>query len=247
MNQEKIENERSFPHRERNHGGRVVAGLIIVAVGAGLLARKMGVDIPGWLFTWQVLLIVLGFFFGAKSGFRGFGWTIPVLIGLVMLVDEMMPGMYLQRYLWPVLLIVAGLFMIFRPRSHCKGPWTRYKENRGEQSMENTIDTTAIFGGVEKTIASKDFRGGEVNCVFGGAEIDLSQADIKGTVVLEANQIFGGTKLIIPPHWQLQSEVTAILGGIEDKRVVLKEGTDPDKVLILKGTCILGGMEIKSY
>ena len=37
--------------------------------------------------------------------------------------------------------------------------------------------------------------------MFGGAEINFMQADIQGRVELEVNQVFGGTKLIVPAHW----------------------------------------------
>jgi hypothetical protein len=72
------------------------------------------------------------------------------------------------------------------------------------------------------------------------------QADFEGRVVLEVTQILGGTKLIIPAHWEVQPEMLAVMGGIEDKRQV-HNGIASDKVLILKGTSVLGGIEIKSY
>ncbi|WP_460880125.1 hypothetical protein [Pontibacter rugosus] len=83
--------------------------------------------------------------------------------------------------------------------------------------------------------------------VFGGTELNLSQADMQHPVVLEATQIFGGTTLIIPPHWEVKSEMVAILGGIDDKRPVLPGGYDPNKAIILRGTSLFGGLQIKSY
>jgi predicted membrane protein len=104
-----------------------------------------------------------------------------------------------------------------------------------------------MFGGTKKNVISKDFKGGEVTCVFGGAEINLSQADINGKVVLEMHQVFGGTKLIVPPHWQVNhQETVAFMGGIEDRRPDTKD-TDPNKILILKGTSVFGGLDISSY
>jgi predicted membrane protein len=112
---------------------------------------------------------------------------------------------------------------------------------------EDFVDSAAIFGGIKKNIVSKNFKGGEVVSVFGGTELNLMQADIQHPVVLEATQIFGGTTLIVPPHWQIKSEMVAILGGIEDKRPAYQQGYDPNKILILKGTTLFGGLNIKSY
>ena len=101
---------------------------------------------------------------------------------------------------------------------------------------------------MKKNIISKNFRGGESVTVFGGTEINLTQADISGAVGLEITQIFGGTKLIVPANWTVQSkELVAILGGIDDKRPPVPNAGAPEKVLILKGTCLLGGIEIRSY
>jgi hypothetical protein len=68
-------------------------------------------------------------------------------------------------------------------------------------------------------------------------------------IVLDITQIFGGAKLIIPPHWKIQSEeIVSIFGSVEDKRPVLPESNyDSGKVLVLKGTNIFGGIDIKSY
>jgi predicted membrane protein len=57
--------------------------------------------------------------------------------------------------------------------------------------------------------------------------------------------MFGGTKLIVPSDWDVQSGVVTIFGGIEDKRQPAQ--INPVKVLYLDGTCIFGGVEIKSF
>jgi len=114
-------------------------------------------------------------------------------------------------------------------------------------SGDDVIDSTSIFGGVKKMITSKDFKGGEIVCFMGGAEYNLSQADITGPISIDIMQVFGGTKLIVPPHWEIKTETVAIFAGIEDKRPVQPGAFDPNKILVLKGTTIFGGIEIKSY
>jgi hypothetical protein len=41
----------------------------------------------------------------------------------------------------------------------------------------------------------------------------------------------------------------AIFGGVDDKRPMLANptGEETNKILILKGTCLLGGIDIRSY
>ena len=54
---------------------------------------------------------------------------------------------------------------------------------------------------------------------------------------------------IVPPHWRIHSDdLVCILGGIDDKRPLTNDlNYDPNKLLVIKGTCILGGIDIKSY
>lgn len=243
--------------------GRVISGSILIGIGLVFLAHQLGVEMPGWLFTWPVFLIALGLYVGAKHLFRNPGWLVMVVVGLVFLCEDIYQGFELHRFIIPFFLILAGVVVVFKPykgrfnrnrfQQYTKrGSPNEFKDsfcNRdAEDSNDDVIDSTSIFGGVKKNILTKNFKGGEVICIMGGAEINLSHADIQGTVVLEMIQIFGGAKLIIPANWEIRSEAVVILGSIEDKRQQLADSMDTtNKVLILKGTCIFGGIDIKSY
>jgi predicted membrane protein len=113
---------------------------------------------------------------------------------------------------------------------------------------EEVLDIAAVFGSVKKNIYSKNFKGGEVVCVFGGAEVNLAQANFETPqIVIDSVQIFGGAKLIIPADWTIHNEAVAIFGGIEDKRPQPVAIPIPEKILVLKGVVMFGGIEIKSY
>jgi predicted membrane protein len=255
----KPENDLMQRWESEHRRGRLFGGLIIVGVGVLFLAREMGALIPHWLFTWKFLLIVIGVFIGVKHSFRGFGWMVPIFIGGAFLMQDIYPELPLANYIWPVAIIAFGLMMIFRPRRNFRNyywrknygreKWKEYRHERQEgTTSENYLEINSVFSGVKKTILSKDFKGGEVNVVFGSAEINLSHADITGTVVIEINNVFGGTRLIVPPHWEVRSELNAVMGGVEDKRVIYKDAVhDAGKILILKGDVVFGGVDIQSY
>ena len=82
---------------------------------------------------------------------------------------------------------------------------------------------------------------------MGGSEIDLTQSDFTGRIVIDVTNIFGGTKMIVPPTWDVQNDITAIFGGVDDKRQISGVTLDPNKVLVLDGTCMFGGIEIRSF
>jgi hypothetical protein len=82
---------------------------------------------------------------------------------------------------------------------------------------------------------------------MGGSEINFMQADILEPVVVEVNNVFGGTKLIIPSNWDLKNEISAVFGGVEDKRNFNTSLPDSSKQIVLKGNCVFGGIEVANY
>lgn len=240
--------------------GRIFSGIILVVIGSLFFARKMGLDIPEWVFTWPMFFVALGFYIGAKHNFKNPGWIILVVFGLIMLYDKSNQDINLKEYFLPALLIGMGLMFIFKPYRGRKSWNKKFESLNGKfdqdgfscldatDTNENFVNITAIMGGVKKNVLSKDFKGGEVTCVMGGAEINLIQADINGKANLEINNILGGTKLILPANWEVVSEVMVVLGGIEDKRPMMNERVNAsEKTLIIKGSCIFGGIDIRSY
>ena len=176
----------------------------------------------------------------------------PTIIGLFFLVDFAYPEFSFRPYFWPLFLILMGLYFIVRPKRKKKDMRGHWGESLYGASLESGdwVDYTSFFGGIKKNVISKEFKGGEVTAVFGGAEVNLSQADITGTVNLDLTAVFGGVKLIVPPHWQIRSsDFTTVMGGVEDKRQVYKDAAAQlsDKVLNLTGTAVLGGIDIRSY
>lgn len=245
--------------------GHVWTGLFIILIGVAALLKASLTDMPDWVFSWQTFLIALGFFVGAKHGFRGGAWFILILIGGIFLLRDVYPDLPIRRYIWPVILIIVGAFLVLRPRRrHYCLPTDGQKKNDANSGIEEAtvveesytsqkdyaedfVDSTSVFGGAKKNIISKNFKGGDLVNIFGGTELDLSRADFTGTAEIEVTTVFGGTKLIIPSNWTLKSEVVTVFGGLEDKRSLHSMTENPDKILLLKGTVILGGIEIKSF
>lgn len=259
--------EERWRRRQQRHGekGRMWLGLFLLIIGGLYLAKASGVLFPAWFFTGPVLLIGIGLFIGVRHRFRSFGWAIPILIGGVLLADKLSPDLNLRPYLWPVILIAVGLLFIFRPKGrHCRRGGGRDDNALPEsnasttsdqdteqwaQAMEDgndVVDVTAVFGGVKKNVVSKNFKGGDVVSIMGGTELNLTAADFNGKVIVDSFNMFGGTKLIVPPDWEVQSNVVTIFGGVDDKRPPV-QNVAVGKVLYLDGTCLFGGIEIKSY
>ncbi len=264
--------ERSERWSPKNRGKKnIILGIFFVIIGGLLLAQKSGVDFPSWFFTWPVLLVGIGIVSGFRHNFKRGPWFILILVGGIFLADRISDDLYLRPYFWPILFIAVGFFII------SGGYFSRRRAIQGNDNLEsgvafeqadaadntfdasldnapadnyadsaNVLDVTAIFAGVKKNVLSKNFKGGDIVSVMGGSEINLSKADFNNKVVIDCFTMFGGTKLIVPPDWDIQSNVVAIFGGVDDKRPV-SSMYNLSKVLYLEGTCLFGGIEIRSY
>ena len=258
----------NFDHNPSKQSGKYIAGFILMAVGLVMLFKQLDLFFfPSWIFSWPMILIIIGLVKRGNNRSKNSSWLILIVVGCLFLLEKIFPGENIVRSGWPVIIIAAGLWMIFR-RNHTIGNNTFSKEayvnpdflnpdpeaqepqnaNRTEpESNEDYLSAFSIFGGIKKNILSKTFKGGEIVNIFGGTDLDFSHADINGQVIIDVVQLFGGTKLIVPPHWQVVSDVAAIFGGVNDKRIPHADVAASGKVLVLKGASIFGGVDIKSF
>lgn len=255
---ENTQNEFQNQITPRNH--RVWSGLILLAAGFLLLAYKMGAPIPSWIFTWPMILILIGVSIGIKRQFRTPGAFILIALGVIFLIDQNLADYNLRIYIAPLILIAIGLSFILRPRgrryhaiqaARWQSRFAKTPNSINPESAQNDdaeyLDVRSVLGGVKKNIVSKNFKGGEIVCFMGGAELNLTQADLQHPIVLDVTNVFGGTKLVVPSNWDIKNEVTTILGGIDDKRNLQALNPEKGKTVLLKGTCLFGGIEISDF
>ncbi len=255
-------------YAQRHVRNRIASGVILVGIGLVLFADKLGVILPHWLLTWPMLVVVIGLYSGFKHNFSNASWIIITAVGAVFLWDEMVLDLSLKPYVVPIVLVALGLIIILRPKKRNRF-WGDYRQQKWERKWgqrqnwysgeeyekatagadplsDDLININCVLSGVQRTVISKTFKGGRISCVLGGAEIDFTKADIQGTAVLQLHEILGGITLYVPSNWSVRNNISGILHGVEDeRRGAVQE--DPGKVLLLQGSAVLAGVEIKSY
>jgi len=249
-----------------NHSNRMWSGLILLIIGVVFFLRNFGVYFPHWIFSWHTILLVIGLSVGAKRNFNGGGWLVMVLIGGYFTLQDIF-GYDFSRYSFALALVAIGLVLILKPSRKSKFKaekevpdfnFNTSESSTGDSLEEETgkqyssdehdfIDSTNVFSGSKLQVVSKNFKGGDVISILGGCDLNLSQADFKDTVLLDVVAIFGGVKIIVPPSWIVKSEVTAVFGGIDDKRSVPSVIEEPRKILIIKGIALFGGVDIRNF
>lgn len=233
---------------ETHPANRRLLGLLFIVVGAILLMRFLDIlpfNIPYYFFSWKTILMALGIVFILSEKSKSTG-VILFTIGAVFLARDILRIDFatLLQLAIPILLLVIGL-VILMPRRR-----SRQIRHHGVtfQEVKGAMSEVNIFSGGTKYINSEDFNGGEITCIFGGAELNFKNSLLApGNNVLDVTCIFGGCTLYVPEDWTVHIETTNIFAGFTDNRLKanLNLATDPNKVLYVKGVLIFGGGEIK--
>jgi hypothetical protein len=164
---------------------------------------------------------------------------VIALIGAILLIRELGVTSIGFHELWPLILVLVGVSMLL-------GGTARGKilgEDRATPDSHSIVNAFAVLGGVQQSNNSQDFRGGESSAIMGGCEIDLRQASIQGEeAVISTFAMWGGIKIKVPPTWNVIVQGVPFLGGFDDKSV--KPADRSAKRLVVKGTAIMGGVEV---
>jgi predicted membrane protein len=226
--------------------GGLIPGAIILAVGIIFLLDGLGyVRARHFLQFWPMILIFVGISKLARRDARIWG-LIVLLFGVFLQLSELGIGHFTWSQFWPLLLIAGGAMAM----------WSAIQARRATPPMpegtldpRNTLDENAIFGGVEKRLNSREFRGGRLQAIFGGIELDLRDAEmIETEAVIHANAVFGGIELRVPETWFVAARGQGVFGGFSDS-TRYSPPSDPEKLkktLIVLGTALFGGVEIRN-
>ena len=217
---------------------RVITGIIITALGVSALLGALNI-FPFWetFGSWWPTLVILGGIFVLIGDFRrNYIWGIVLLIigGLLLLKTQGLLDFSFFSLIVPIIIIAAGLSVLLHTKNRSKI----------DTSSNNADDIAVIFSGSETKNKSKNYEGGKVTAIFGGAVLDLRDAKLSGQATLDVFALCGGIELRVPRDWKVVSKIAPIAGGVENK----SEGSDDHKgpVLVLTGTVTFGGVDIKT-
>lgn len=234
----------------RNNNQSIAIGGIIIVVGAIFLFRNLGYfdfNISRYLFNWYSWIILAGVITLAKNnGKDQIGYTLLAVGGAFLLMDlNIIPGFSIRTW-WPLILVAVGVSYILKAQNSTVPGGVK------PDGGIDFINDTNVFSGGEYHINSDNFKGGKITNIFGGGEYNLTRSKLSESSdsVLEVFVMFGGIELIVPPDWEVKSDVTALFGGFSNKKRSFQTETtltDRKKILYIRGTVLFGGGEIKSY
>lgn len=218
----------------------IMFGILVITFGVFWMMQSFNVLHPTLeraVFSWQAIVIAIGLVNLVNGTARWFGLFLLLLGAFFMSMRlDILPENWAAAF-WPSLIILVGFIIIFSTRKLFR------RKLHVSSGSNDYFEEVMIFAGSERKIVSRNFRGGQAISVFGGSQIDLTNCELaQGTHKIEVVSVFGGVKLIVPPDWNIKTEMVNVLGGFADKRSL--DRVNPDKLIIIEGVAIFGGGEL---
>jgi hypothetical protein len=114
-----------------------------------------------------------------------------------------------------------------------------------EDESANDVALVAIFGPLAFHSTAGAFRGGTLDCWYGGGIVDLRDATLdEGGAHIDVKAVFGGAQILVPDTWRVESTVGG-LGGARDVRPSAERPVTAP-LLTLSGFVAFGGLGVSS-
>jgi len=219
---------------------KTLIGVLIIIFAVVLLLRNMELIpyINMWKF-WPVFLIVIGLsqVLRPEESRQLLSGSIFIIVGGLFFLNNIHIIDFGIRELWPFILLIVGFGIL---RQAMIG-------SKSKDTESDFLNLTFILGGGDHKFNSKSMQGGKVSAIMGGGKIDLTDADmVEDEIFFDIFAFWGGVELIVPQNWQVNMRALPLLGGVENKTSPDPNGTSAVKKLTIRGTAIMGGMEVKN-
>jgi hypothetical protein len=219
----------------------IMWGLFLIIAAATLIANAVYDFMGVWklmIFIAIVLVVVLTIRFKQYSSL-----FIPLAVAGIIFAEPL--GIQAVTP-WPLLgaavLITIAASLIF------PNQWAGYHRiNTAEalESIENgDTDCAVKFGASTRYFTNENLEKAVLKCDFGNliAYFDEAKLNPEGaTLYISAN--FSGLELYIPKHWNVQNNMSVILGGVEEKGKNIPAPDSP--TLTIVGKASFSGIEIR--
>ncbi len=229
--------------------GRIIAGLIVIAVGVLFLLGTLDVvqtnigEVLGWIASILLLAFGLGILIARRA--RNVFFPIVLIgIGLFILLGNLGVDAYVY---WPVILIVIGGAILFGGRRRRKDRQRQHVTMSSTDSTTTTdseVNLSCTFGEVNERVESAAFTGGAVNITIGNVNLDLRDATVVDPPArLEVSLTMAGLSVRVPADWDVEMDNVITMGEAEDKRA-RTASTSGTPHLVISGKVTMGNLTI---
>jgi predicted membrane protein len=239
----------------------IIAGTLLILFNADVLSAQY----KPIIFSWQMLIIAVGFTF-LFTRISKVPSLIMMTLGAFLLLPKFnIDGLeFLKTNAMAIFFIAGGIVFLLhivlghrRLAKHCNAQHRRRHFHKNQDlcgifvsnsEKEDFIDYNCVCYSGKRKVDASNFKGGEVNCVFGNFELDLSEVHLaEGKNMLEVNTVFGYIILYVPSDWNIVVRQTTSFGTFADKRPNTHNDRNAARTLIISGSTVFGSGEIRTH
>lgn len=220
--------------------GNLIWGILLIAIGIIIGLNSLGIaDInlffDGW---WTLFIIVPNLIDMVKEPTKteNYIW-LGVGIVLLLCAQRILNIQIVGKLIFPFILVGIGLSLLLKDKV---GKKTKEKiKTLNEDGLEEYY---ATFSGQEINPKGDEFKGANLNAIFGGIDLNLTETQMQKDILINVTSVFGGVDIIVPTNVNVKVQSTSIFGGVNNK---VKKYTENFPTIYVKAFCLFGGADIK--
>jgi hypothetical protein len=140
---------------------------------------------------------------------------------------------------------LIGLFCLGMAAAAVGASIRKQQVVRNDADDADEVALAAIFEPLMFHSTSSAFRGGTLECWYGGGVVDLRDATLDAAGArLSVRAIFGGGQILVPDEWRVESTVSGI-GAMRDVRPA-RERPVTAPLLAVDGLVVMGGIGVST-
>lgn len=220
--------------------GNLIGGILLIAIGIIMGLNSLGITNISLFFDgWWTLFIIIPNLIDIIKEPRKTSNYIWFGVGVVLLLcaQGILSFNIIGKLIFPAILVVIGLSLLLKDRVEAK-----VKEKIKNLNKEGLEEYYATFSGQEINSKGDEFKGASLNAIFGGIDLNLTDAQIQKDTLINVTSVFGGVDIIVPVNVNVKVQSTSIFGGVDNK---IKKYTENLPTIYVKAFCLFGGADIK--
>ncbi|NLC48474.1 MAG: cell wall-active antibiotics response protein [Tenericutes bacterium] len=218
----------------------ILWGIVFIILGIVIALNTLGITNINIFFEgWWTLFIIVPSTIDLFNNKNKTGSIIWLLIGLALLLasQEIINFEIIWKLMLPTILVIIGFTLIF------KDTQVSNQIKKLNKKSNPDYEYCATFSSQNIIYDKEEFKGAEVNAIFGGVKLDLRKSIIKSDQVINVSAIFGGVDIFVPSNVNVKIKSTPIFGGVSDKTHT--DGKKENYTIYINAVSIFGGVDLK--
>lgn len=220
--------------------GNLIWGIILIVIGLIIGLNSLGIAninifFDGW---WTLFIIIPSLVDIIKRPSKGESYVwLAVGVVLLLCAQGILSFKIIGKLILPAILVGIGLSILLKDKVGAK-----VEEKIKNLNQDGLEEYYATFSGQEINPKGDEFKGANLNAIFGGIDLNLIEAQIPKDTLINVTSVFGGVDIKVPSNVNVKVKSTSIFGGVDNK---VKKYNESLPTIYVKAFCLFGGADIK--